>query len=107
VLGDEVEAGHQPRAGGGQTAGQAARRAGAREIPDVDAVLGAVALGESLEPGGQQGDLGGRGALLGGEDGGGVDERRADVAGDLEVDGAQPGRGAQRLERAEATVGRR
>ena len=107
MLGDQVEPGHEPAAEGGQPAGQPAGGTGAVEVGDVDAVLVAVALGEPLEPGREQGDLGRRGALLRGEHGGGVDEPGAHVAGDLEVDGAQPGRAAQRLDRAEPAVGGR
>ena len=56
-------------------AGQAARRAGALELGDVDAVVLDVDLGQALEAAAQQLDLRRRGALLRREHLGGVDER--------------------------------
>ena len=79
----------RPPAPGEPTGGAAAL-----DLGDVDAVLVGVPLGELLEAGGEQPDLGRRGALLRGEHGGRVDEAGAHVARHLQLDGAQPGRGS-------------
>ena len=107
VFGDEVEAREQPSTDSEQPAGQPAGGARAVDVADVDVELGHVALGQSLQAGVEQPDLGRRGPLLRCEHGGRVDESRPHVAGHLQVDRAQPRRAAERLDGAEATVGRR
>ena len=75
-------------------------------VAHVDAVLVEVDLGQPLEAPAEQLDLGGRGALLRGEHRGGVDERRADVARDDQLDAPQPAERMEGPQGAQAAVGR-
>ena len=74
-----------------------------RQGGDVDAGPLPVDLGQALQPAGEEGDLGGGGALLGAEDPGGVDERGRDVAGHRHLEPGQ--RPAEGVDRPEAAVG--
>ena len=107
VFGDEVETRDQTGADRQQPAGQTAGRASAVDVLHVDAILVAVALGESPQASLQQPDLGRGRPLLRGEDAGRIDEPGAHVAGDLDLDSAEPGAAAERFDRAEPAVGGR
>ena len=106
LVGDQVEAGQQPSTECGQRAGDATRSARSLDGVDVDAIVVAVALGELFEPAGQHLDLGRGGSLLRSEHPSRIGEPGRHVAGDEQFDTLEAGRRADRLQRAEAAVGR-
>ena len=105
MFGDEVETRDQTGADRQQPAGQTAGRATAVDVLHVDTELVAVALGESPQASLQQPDLGRGRPLLRGEDAGRIDEPGAHVAGDVDLDSAEPGTAAERFDRSEPAVG--
>ena len=105
LVGQQVEAGEQLATEGQQPTGEAARRAGAGDAADVDAVLLLVDLGETLEPPGEQLHLRRGRTFLTGEHPRCVDERRAHVARDEQLDAAQAIGDTDGPHRTEAPVG--
>ena len=112
-LRDQLEPGAEAGAEGGEAAREAAGGAGAGEGGDVDAELFAVAVGESREAHGELLHLDGPGALLRPEHARGVEERRADVAGHLDLRrgtaptrAPRPRRGRRRWSRSPPTATR-
>ena len=101
---DDVEAGLETRADRRESAGEPARSAAAFDGAYVATGARFVLLREADEAAPEQCDLRVGRALLRAVDARGVEKGRRDVARDRDVDGRK--RPAQRVERAEATVGR-
>lgn len=106
-FGNHVESGDKLRSDGREAAGETARRSGAGQIADVDAVIGDERVGEAFEPPLQQFDLLGRRALLFREVGRGADERGRDIARDHNIDAAQARLRSDRAQCAQAAIGGR
>ena len=104
--GDELEPRDELGPEGCESAGEPAGSPGPGKRGHIETELGAIALGETLQPSGEQAHLLGRRALLGRVGVGGLEERRRDVAGDRNRH-AEPPAWSEDLERAGAAVRRR
>ena len=105
-LGDEVEARLDPRAERDQATGEAPGGAGAGHRRHVDAGLAPVARGDVGQAAPERLHLLGRGALLGPEHRGGIEEGRGHVARHDELDAVQRLGRTHGVERALTAVGR-
>ena len=105
LVGDQLEAGHQPRPHRRQATGQPAGRARSFDVAHVDAEVLEVHLRQPLEPAAQQLDLGRARPLLRSEHLCRVDEAGLDVAPHEKLDALEPVDGIQRPHRTETAVG--
>ena len=88
-------------------ASEASRRSPADDTRNIDTVLGPVDVNESLEPSGEQANLGRACAFLRPEHPSGIGETGLDVTRDDQVHPTQPRRRRQGPKRAKTAVGRR